>query len=166
MRRASLLVGLCLAALLAGCGFALRGSPNFAFQSLYIVAPEKSALAAELRRGLAGNAKLQVISDASKVDNAQVVLEILSDQRAKVVTGLTPVGQVTDFQLRLQVKFRLRTAQGKELIAETELAQKRELSFSESAALAKEVEEGLLYRDMQSDIVQQMLRRLASIKAL
>ena len=166
MRRAFLLQGLALAALLPGCGFALRGSPDFAFQSVVLVAPERSALAAELRRGLAGNAKLQVISDPAGRERAQVVLEILSDQRAKVVTGLTPVGQVTEFQLRLQVRFRLRTPQGKELIAETELAQKRDLSYSESAALAKETEEGLLYRDMQSDIVQQVLRRVAAVTEL
>jgi len=30
--------------------------------------------------------------------------------------------------------------------------------------LAKESEEALLYRDMQSDLVQQILRRLAAIK--
>ena len=166
MHACSVLLGLGLATLLSGCGFALRGAPNFAFQSVTIVAPEKSALAAELRRGLAGNDKVQVISDSKKMDGAQAVLEILSDQRAKVVTGLTPVGQVTEFQLRVQVRFRLRTQQGKELIAETELTQKRDLSYSESAALAKEVEEGRLYRDMQTDLVQQMLRRVAAVTEL
>jgi LPS-assembly lipoprotein len=32
--------------------------------------------------------------------------------------------------------------------------------------LAKEAEEGLLYRDMQNDIVQQVMRRLAAVRTL
>ena len=37
-------------------------------------------------------------------------------------------------------------------------------SFNEDATLAKEAEEGLLFRDMQSDMVQQILRRLSLIR--
>jgi LPS-assembly lipoprotein len=83
-----------------------------------------------------------------------------------VVVGLNASGQVREFQLRVRVKFRLRGAQGKELIPDTELLQQRDISFNESAVLAKEAEEGLLYRDMQTDIVQQLLRRLAAVTAL
>ena len=46
----------------------------------------------------------------------------------------------------------------------TEVLLQRDMSFSESAVLAKEAEEALLYRNMQSDLVQQLVRRLASIK--
>jgi LPS-assembly lipoprotein len=40
------------------------------------------------------------------------------------------------------------------------------MSYSETAALAKEDEERQLYRAMQSDIVTQVMRRLASVQAL
>jgi LPS-assembly lipoprotein len=73
---------------------------------------------------------------------------------------------VREFQLRIKLRFRLRTPQGLELIAPTEITQQRDISFSESAVLAKEAEEALLYRDMQSDIVQQLLRRIAAVKSL
>ena len=111
-------------------------------------------------------------SDAVKVVNAptpelaQVILDILTDQREKVVVGLSASGQVREFQLRSRFKFKLRTPQGKELIPETELLQQRDISFNESAVLAKESEEGLMYRDMQTDIVQQLMRRLAAVKTL
>jgi len=95
-----------------------------------------------------------------------VVLDVLGDQREKVVVALNTTGQVREFQLRTRVKFKLRTPQGKELIAETELLQQRDISYNESAALSKEAEEALLYRDMQSDIVQQLLRRLAAVKSI
>jgi LPS-assembly lipoprotein len=78
--------------------------------------------------------------------------------------GVSSTGQVREFQLRIRVKFRVRTPQGNELVPEAEILQQRDISFTESAALAKEAEEGLLYRDMQSDIVQQLMRRLAAVK--
>jgi LPS-assembly lipoprotein len=101
-----------------------------------------------------------------QLDARGVVLEVLLDQREKTVVGLTASGQVREFQLRIRFKFRLRTPQGRELIGDTEIAQQRELSFNESAVLAKEAEENLLYRDMQNDIVQQLIRRFAAVDAL
>jgi LPS-assembly lipoprotein len=97
---------------------------------------------------------------------AQVVLDVISEQREKVVVGTTSSGQVREFQLRIRLKFKLRTPNGKDIIPETELLVQRDISYNESAALAKESEEGLLYRDMQTDMVQQLLRRLAAVKEL
>jgi LPS-assembly lipoprotein len=93
-----------------------------------------------------------------------VVLDIVQEQREKTVVGMNSSGQVREFQLRIRFKFKVRTPQGKELVPETEILQKRDITFNESAVLAKEAEEALLYRDMQTDIVQQLMRRLANIK--
>ena len=48
------------------------------------------------------------------------------------------------------------------IIPDSEILLKRSLTYTESAALAKEQEESFLYRAMQSDIVSQVMRRLAS----
>jgi LPS-assembly lipoprotein len=77
---------------------------------------------------------------------------------------MNAAGQVREFQLRIRFKFRLRTPAGKEIIAETELLRQLDISFNESAVLSKEAEEAQLYRSMQNDIVQQILRRLAAVK--
>ncbi|RYF36717.1 MAG: hypothetical protein EOO25_20420 [Comamonadaceae bacterium] len=154
------------ATLLAGCGFRLRGVPSFAFNTIFVNGPENSPLVNELRQQISSSGTVQVIREAGRAPEAQVVLDIISEQREKVVVGLSASGQVREFQLRTRLKFRLRTPQGKELIAETELLQQRDISFSESAVLSKEAEEGLLYRTMQSEIVQQLMRRLAAIKSL
>ena len=42
----------------------------------------------------------------------------------------------------------------------------RDFSYSETQALGKQDEEALLYRDLEEDVVQQLLRRLSSIKSL
>jgi len=151
---------------LSGCGFQLRQSADLPFKSLFLILPRQSALGTELRRNLAGNANLKVITEANEMAEAEVVLEVLSEIRERVVGGLNASGQVRELQLRLKVKFRLRTPQGKNLIQEVELQQQRDLSFLESAALSKEIEEAMMYRDMQIDIVQQILRRMAAVKSL
>ena len=159
---ASLAAGTASAALSA-CGFALRKAPDFAFSTLFSGLPESSPLGVELRRSLNATRKVRVISDVRQISEAQVILDVLSDQREKVVLSLNSNGQVREFQLRLRFRFKLRTLGGKELIPETELLLQREINFNETQVLAKEAEEALLYRDMQSDIVQQLMRRLAAV---
>ena len=164
MKRRSLLLA-AAPALLAGCGFQLRQAPNFAFTSIAVASPTNTSLAGELRRSIASSGKVDVLPPGT-IDRAQVVLDLVHEQREKVVVGLNATGQVREFQLRTRLRFKLRTPQGKELIPETELLQQRDISFSESAVLSKEAEENLLYRDMQTDLVQQLMRRLAAVKTV
>ncbi|MBP6599599.1 MAG: hypothetical protein KA216_09160 [Giesbergeria sp.] len=161
---ASLAAPLALTAL-AGCGFRLRGVPEFAFRSLYIAAPPASPLARELRRTLeVSGGKLLLLTEPAQQPQAEAVLEVLQEQHERSVVGLTTSGQVRELQLRLRIKFKLRTPAGAELIPETELLQQRDISYSETIALAKEAEEALLYRSMQTDLVQQLMRRLAAVQ--
>jgi LPS-assembly lipoprotein len=160
-------VGIALAAgALPGCGFALRGAQSYAFSSIYLGSAGSSVLIAELQRTMQSNGNARVITDASQLATAQVVLDVLQDQREKVVVGVNASGQVREFQLRLRFKFSLRGQNSKELLPETELLQERDISYSETAALSKEAEEALLYRNMQTDIVQQITRRLGAVRAL
>jgi LPS-assembly lipoprotein len=151
---------------LAGCGFKLRGAPDFAFRSLFVNAGEGSLYGNELKRNLASIAALTLVTDPKDTTTAEAVFDLLAETREKTVVGVNTSGQVREFQLRLRIRFRVRTPQGKVLIGDTELLQQRDISFNESAVLAKEAEEGLIYRDMQSDLVQQTIRRLAAIQAL
>lgn len=160
------LVALGVLAPLAGCGFQLRQPPTFAFKSIYTGVAPTSVLGSELKRNLAAMGSVELITDALQQQKADVILDVLQELRQKIVVGTNAAGQVREFQLRLTFRFRLRTPKGKELIPDTEMVQQRDISFNESAVLAKEAEEGLLYRDMQSDIVQQLLRRIAAVKTL
>jgi LPS-assembly lipoprotein len=150
---------------LPGCGFQLRQAPNFVFNTIYIGSAPGSTLGNELKRTISSSGAVTLAASPAP-EAAQVILDVLGDQREKVVVGLNASGQVREFQLRTRFRFKLRTPQGKELIPETELLQQRDISFTESAALAKEAEEQLLYRDMQTDIVQQLMRRLSALKSV
>ena len=150
-------------ATLTGCGFRLRGSQAFAFSRIAIVPYQGAAVAQELRRSF-GDA-VHVLAEAEPITQAQLVLDVGNELREKVVVGVNTSGQVREFQLRLRVQLHLRNAKGKALIEGVEILQQRDISFNETAVLAKEAEEALLYRDMQTDIVQQILRRLSTVQA-
>ena len=147
---------------LAGCGFELRRAPELQFRTIQLTgfAP-RSPLAAELRKNIDASTTTRVVDALAQ---AQVVLEAIDDAREKVVVASGSAGQVTEFTLRERFSFRLRSVGGRELIPRTELLQNRDLSYTESAALGKEQEEAFLYRAMQTDIVAQVMRRLASVR--
>lgn len=158
------LMALPAAVLLGGCGFKLRGKQTFAFETIAVTPERGGAVAAELARYLGG--MVRPVAPAAGGQAPEVIVDILSETREKVVVGLNASGQVREYQLRLRVRFRMRTSKGVDLIEPIDILQERDISFNESAVLAKEAEEALLYRDMQSDIVQQLLRRIAAIKTM
>ncbi|WP_394706525.1 LPS assembly lipoprotein LptE [uncultured Hydrogenophaga sp.] len=159
--------------LLAGCGFRLREAPKFDFASLRIAGLEGNPVAAELRRELRLNG-LRAVNGADPVPppvdgvpapGPEVVLTVLIDQRERAAVGQTAAGQIRELQLRTRFRFRLRSADGRDLIEDTEILIERELSFNETVVLSKAAEEERLFLDMTSDIVQQVVRRLVTVKA-
>jgi len=159
MKRRVLLISLAATAL-TGCGFELRQAPKLPFRSLALVgfAPN-SAIAEALRQQLIAS-QVQLIDTPAR---AQAVLEALADAREKSVVASTAAGQVREVQLRVRLRFRVATPAGKLLLAADDLLLTRDMSYSETAALAKAQEERLLYRAMEDDIVAQVLRRLAAV---
>jgi LPS-assembly lipoprotein len=151
-------------AALTGCGFALRQTQDFPFKTLYANFSATSPLGVELRRNLLGTGRIELWTDPQQMSKADAILDILSEVRQQVAVGVNATGQVRELQLRLRVRFSLRSPQGAEWIEPVELFQQRDLSFAETAALSKEIEQGMLYRDMQTDIVQQIMRRLSAVK--
>ncbi|MES2296885.1 MAG: LPS assembly lipoprotein LptE [Pseudomonadota bacterium] len=155
---------LMLAACLAGCGFHLRGSNgqfNLPFHSIYVAFPETSPLGAELKRNLRANGETII---ASAPEGAEAQFDVLAEARGESILSLNSQGRVREYQLSYSLTFRVRDAKGKEILGPTEISLKRAFPFNETQVLAKEAQEVQLYRDMQSDLVQQILRRLAAIK--
>jgi len=148
---------------LAGCGFKLREAPIFAFKTIAV--PGRSAYVSQLRRALTTTGTLTVLPD-TEAEHAEVVFDLLGERRDRVVLSTNAAGQVREMQLLLNIRFRLRTPAGKEVLPPSEISQSRDITYNETNALAKEGEEKLLYNDMTTDIVQQTLRRLGAVKSL
>jgi LPS-assembly lipoprotein len=160
----SLALLLALAVSLSACGFQLRGSGNqyaMPFKSIFVAFPDTSSLGTELRRNLRGGDLVEVVTDPAA---AEARLDVISESRGKQILSLNDQGRVREYLLSYTLVFRVSDAQGGQLLGPTEIVLKRSLPYNETQVLAKESEESLLYRDMQTDLVQQILRRLASIK--
>ena len=149
-----------MAALLAGCGFHLRGQAQLPFETLYI--PGGNPLVVELKRNVVAASKTRLVDSPG---DAQAVLGFTEELRDKVILSFNTAGRVSEYRLRYRVGFRVTDPKGGQVYLPTsEILLTRDVSYSDAQVLAKETEEALLYRDMQSDMVQQILRRLVAAK--
>ena len=151
-----------VALFLAGCGFQLRGQAALPFETLHI--PGAYPLAVELRRNVSAASKTRLVDDP---DRAQAVFGLTTEVRDKVILSFTSAGKVNEYRLRYRVGFRVTDPKGLQVFLPTsEILLTRDMAYSDAQVLAKENEEALLYRDMQTDMVQQILRRLAAAKPM
>jgi LPS-assembly lipoprotein len=157
--RILLIVGLAL--LLGACGFHLREQAFLPYATMYVEGDSNSALVQELKRAVVSGG----VSLTDQPAQAEAVLQVLSETREKNILSLSGGGRVREFELFYQVSFRLNRGKGGDIAAPRTILLKREMSFNDSQVLAKESEEALLYRDMQRDAVQQILRQVAAVGA-
>ena len=156
MRLASAL----LCVLLAACGFQLRGTADVPFESLYV--PQSAGgIGLELKRSIQAGTRAKVVDDPKQ---AAAILEFTEETRLKEILSLTGQGRVREYLLRYRVGFRVHDGKGRDFVPPNTVMLLRDISFNDADVLAKESEEQLLYRDMQTDMVQQILRRLAVAK--
>ena len=151
----SSLILLAATMLLAACGFHLRGQATLPFESMYISG--SPSFANQLARAVRSGSKTRVTTNPKE---AEVTLEVLTEARERSILSLSGSGRVRELQIRYRVSFRVNDKAGKEFIPANEIILKRDLIYSDTDVLGKEQEEALLYRDMQNDAVQQVMRRL------
>ena len=151
-----------LGLLTAACGFQLRGQATLPFETLYVAIPDVSPLGTELKRNIIAGTHTKLEKSAAQ---AQAIFELMSEERRKSILSFDTTGRVREFQLRYRVSFRVHDARGRDYLPPNEIALTRDISFNDAQVLSKESEEELLFRDMQSDMVQQILRRLAAAPA-
>lgn len=160
-RLTKLLALLSAALLLAACGFQLRGSYALPFDSIFISLPETGEMHAQLKRSILTGSSTRVVGTQKE---GQVMLQILGDQTAKNILSLSAGGRAREYQLVRTVGFRVIDAKGRDWVPPGQIVIRRDITFNDDLVLSKESEEALLWRDIQNDLVQQMLRRLAAAK--
>lgn len=153
------LIILALAMLMAACGFHLRGPRPLPFQTLHLGVSAYSELGADLRRQIRANGGTTLTEKAA---DAEVAVQVLSEGREKIILSLDTAGKVREYELRQRFAFRVVARDGREVLPATTLVVRREMSFNDGQVLAKEQEEVMLYREMQNDVADQVLRRLAA----
>ncbi|MFL9924428.1 LPS assembly lipoprotein LptE [Herbaspirillum lusitanum] len=154
------LLMLAAALLLSACGFHMRGPANLPFKSINLGFSPGSTLGVELKRNIQASG-VQVVDDAK---SAEAVMQVLSDTRDRQILTLNTNGRVREYALFQRFSFVVKDNKGVIIIPPTNVTLRRVITYDENQELAKQAEEALLYRDMQSDLVQQILRRLSASK--
>jgi LPS-assembly lipoprotein len=145
--------------LLSACGFHLRGAAELPFQTLHITGAG-SVFADELKRTIEARSDTRIVPSA---EEAQASLQIIREEREKSILALSGAGRVREFELRYRLSYRVLNAQKREIGPVGEILLRRDFTYDDTLALAKEAEEAELYNDMQRDAVQQVLRRLSAL---
>ena len=153
-------LALIAALLVTGCGFHLRGSATLPFEVLYVEAPRGSLFATQLRRVIGSGTKTRITTDQVQAD---ATLQVLGEQHEKEIVSLSAGGRVRELQLRYRVSYQLYDKSKSPLAPASQILLRRDFSYNDQDQLSKESEEALLYRDMQADAVQQLLRRLQAM---
>lgn len=160
-------------ATLQGCGFELRQGYAMAFRTIQLTGfTANSPLATELARALEASgvqvteSVLQAVQAASSVmvPPSHIELNALLDRRETLVSAKTAFGQVRTITARTTLRFLVKRSDGSILIPSSDVVMARDLSYNERDALAKQDESAALNRALQSDIVGQVMRRLAAIR--
>jgi outer membrane lipopolysaccharide assembly protein LptE/RlpB len=160
-RFARLVVALALLGGPVACGFHLRGEANYSFDTLYLSPAAGQPFTTDLKRSLEGGGTAKLVGSA---DSAQAILDITAVENNKQILSLTSGGKVSEFLLTKRIVFRVHDKEGNDWLPSSEIVIRRTHTYSDTAALAKGYEEQRLWRDMQDDAVQLIVRRLQSAK--
>ena len=160
-RRGAAVLLLAAATLLGGCGFHLRGETRYAFDTAMLGIPPTHPLANELRRALEGTGTVRLVAAAEK---PQVTLDIYAVKDDKEILSLSAGGKVREFLLTKRLTFRVVEPDGVEWLPLTDIIVRRTYTYNDTETLAKEIQEQRLFKEMQTDAVQQLLRRLQAVR--
>jgi LPS-assembly lipoprotein len=180
-------VGLVATLALSGCGWRIRGAGyNFGFKRIMVLSPgqgpvvdrslsedERAKMGGEMAQAISGNGlaerlrrelktryRLQLVS---RIAQAEVVCRILQINQQRLVVGFSGSGRPREIELRTSVTFRVEDPLGRSLIATDTIDLRRAISVSESEVLSTDDAEKFQISAMEEDILQQILRRLATI---
>lgn len=146
---------------LTACGFQPRGLvTDLPYERVYVAAPVGQTIGADVKRALSTQTRAQVVEHT---EQAEIILQIVHAINEKRILSLSGGGRVREFELGYRVAARLLDPAGNELATLREIRLTRILPFLDAQVLAKVAEEEMLYRDMQKDAVQQILRQVAAI---
>jgi LPS-assembly lipoprotein len=146
--------------LLAACGFQLRGAADLPFDTLYLPGAT-GGIALELKRNIQSGSATRVVDDPNA---AQARLEFSEETRSKEILALSTAGRVREYRLVYRVGFRVGDGKGNDFVPPSTVTLTRDVTYDDAAALAKETEEQQLFRDMQADMVQQIMRRVSAAR--
>lgn len=159
-----LLLALLVAALIAGCGFTLRGADALpaALKVTYVQADQRSTpLLREFDRQLqiAGGERTPRVSEAT------ATLRILNDDSGERVLSLATTGGPEELEAYHILEFELWQG-GERIYGPDTITLRRDYTFNKNDVLGKRREFQTLQTSLRQNIVSMMIRRLAIAPAV
>jgi len=157
-----ILIIIMLSVLLSACGFQLRGQQSLPPQldSVYIQGEATGLLLRHLKDAL----RISGATVVSSPDTATAILHIKKQTNERQVLSVGVAARVRQYEAVYQVIYSLSGVDGKTLMKDKTIKLRRDFSYNEELALAKNREEELLLQEMQYQAAQTILRNIRSIK--
>ena len=162
-RRSFLFSALAFSLMAGGCGWHLRGHVTLPFNTLYVNMPINNKVAADIRRMIAASTNVTLVPEA---EGAEAILELLSSGRHREVVSLNMQGEAREYELTLNMTFRLINPDGEEFVPTTTFTASRNMYYYDDEYLSRSAEENVLYNEMQQDLISQLLSRLTTVQGI
>ena len=159
MRLAAVLLCVLAVCMTTACGFQLRGTADVPFESIYVPRMPAGSIGLDLKRTIQAGTRAKVVDDPKQ---AAAILEFTEETRLKEILSLTGQGRVREYLLRYRVGFRVHDGKGRDFVPQNVIQLTRDVTFNDAEILSKESEEQFLYRNMQGDMAQLIMRRIAA----
>lgn len=140
---------------LTACGFEMRGTADLAFKNLHMQGANLS-----IKKDLIKTLKVNGVTVVDDEQKAELLMEMLSEQREQNILSLGGRGVVREFELVYRVNFRLRNPESETWGAVQSVEGRRDYSYDDTQLLAKQFEEQRLFEDMRNDAVREIMRLL------
>ncbi len=162
IRLSGLLLLLVLAAVLAGCGFQLRGSSALP-QSMSVTYIKGIRPFGTLADDFAAALRLRNITVTDRERNATALLEITENSTEKLVVSVDTDGNVLEYEIRQIIRFSVVTADQLVVVPEQSVVLSRDYIFSSTDVLGKQREEQVVRATLQENLVNLAMLRIAAV---
>ena len=160
---AALSLGVGLAGGLTACGWRVRGKVDLPYKKILL----SGSVTPELKLLIETNLNINDVQVVASAKEADLVLEIMSEQNAKQVLSYNVAGQITAYRIISRIVFRTFDPQtGVESMPEADIYLTRDIDFNQGNIQSFDQMVNDYVAVMRTDIVSQLMRRLSAIKKL
>ena len=151
---------------LASCGFHLRGAtsaalpPELSSMRVTMGGAGYPPLLVEMRNSLLALGGVRLTDDVSA---SVPVLQLQNESSATQVLAIDSSGRISAYLINYRVDYSLIGADKKPLLRNQSVKLQREYGFDRLNVIATEKQSEFLQNEMRRDVVQQIIRRLASL---
>jgi LPS-assembly lipoprotein len=148
--------------LASGCGFHLRTwDVGTSIESAYVSSDPRNPLLAPLQRALSQAG----VAEAASAGDAEIVVELMDSRRDRRSITVSGQARAAEYETILGVLYRVTDRRGSELVPAQWLERERVFRVDRDNIVGSSEEQALLEREMQNDLVQQILRALNAVAA-